>query len=193
MHVLEVSRTDNYAAMVQHNGGSYRYHGLRIAAGATGSSSSNTYMIDFRDGDFTNVGSIALRNGTIHFNTSSDRRLKTKISTAKLNGLETLKNIPVVSFEYREAPGSIHTGFIAQDVQKVFPEAVSVGQEGYLQLAYTTFIPVLAKAIQEQDLVIENLKEEIEHLKQENDEVEYLKEEVRQLHEMLGAIMSGEK
>lgn len=193
LHVLERSRVDHYAAMIQHNGGSYRYHGLRIAAGATGSSSSNTYMIDFRDGDFTNVGSIALRDGTIHFNTSSDRRLKTNINIAKLHGLETLKNIPVVNFEYREAPGSIHTGFIAQDVQKVFPEAVSEGQEGYLQLAYPSLIPVLAKAIQEQDIVIENLKEEIEHLKQENDEIEYLKEEIRQLHEMLRTIMSGEK
>lgn len=166
LHVLEDSRTDHFAAMIQHNGNSYRYHGLRIAAGAAGSSSSNTYMIDFRDGDFTNVGSITLRNGSIYFNTSSDRRLKTKISSAKFNGLETIKNIPVVNFAFKESPESLHTGFIAQDIQKVFPEAVSKNEEGYLQLALPNLIPVLTKAIQEQDHKITRLEQENKELKQ---------------------------
>ena len=53
-----------------------------------------------------------------------------------------------------------NVGFTAQDVQKLVPEAVS-GVEGDLEkgetlgIAYTTLIPVLTKAIQEQNEAIQ--------------------------------------
>ena len=60
-----------------------------------------------------------------------------------------------------------NVGFIAQDVQKLVPEAVS-GIEGDLEkgetlsIAYTTLIPVLTKAIQEQNEAIEKQSKAIQ-------------------------------
>jgi len=50
-------------------------------------------------------------------------------------------------------------GVIAQEVQKVFPEIVKTGSDGYLEVDYIQIIPILIEAIKE-------LKEELDHLKQ---------------------------
>jgi hypothetical protein len=52
---------------------------------------------------------------------------------------------------------------IAQDVQKVLPEAVSE-ENDVLAIRYTEVIPLLVAAIQEQQAIIENLKARIEVL-----------------------------
>ena len=55
-------------------------------------------------------------------------------------------------------------GFVAQDVRQVIPEAVSVPEDENRELwsmSYDTIIPVLIKAIQEQQTQIEELKQEI--------------------------------
>jgi len=55
-------------------------------------------------------------------------------------------------------------GFVAQEVQKVIPEAVTVPKDEIRELwsmSYDTIIPVLVKAIQEQQAQIEELKKEI--------------------------------
>lgn len=176
-HVNEVANTGEYAAYIRHSGNSYAYHGLRIAAGAYESNGGTTYMIDLRDGDVSAVGSITMRNHTIYFNQTSDRRLKTNIQNTSIRGLEVIKNMPVVDFAFKESPDYLHTGFIAQDIQKVFPEAVSENQDGYLQLSLPTLVPILTKAIQEQDEKITKLEKENEALKQKLDEIlELLKE-----------------
>ena len=65
-----------------------------------------------------------------------------------------------------------HFGFIAQDVKKLVPEAVS-GVEGDLEkgetlsIAYTTLIPVLTRAIQEQNEAIEKQNKMIVMLQKE--------------------------
>ncbi len=50
-------------------------------------------------------------------------------------------------------------GLIAQDVEKVFPQVVDVIKDGNLGVRYTELIPVLVKAIQEQQKQIEELKQ----------------------------------
>ena len=61
-------------------------------------------------------------------------------------------------------------GFIAQEVQTLVPEVVT-GKEGDLSkgetlgITYSNLVPVLTKAIQEQQAMIEQLKAEIEALK----------------------------
>jgi len=54
-------------------------------------------------------------------------------------------------------------GFIAQDVEKIFPEFVG-DKEGIKMMNYTSFIPVLTKAMQEQQAMIENLISQNEEL-----------------------------
>ncbi|MFN3329287.1 MAG: tail fiber domain-containing protein, partial [Fervidobacterium pennivorans] len=60
-------------------------------------------------------------------------------------------------------------GFIAQDVEKVFPELVFEDSEGIKSLDYSKFTPVLLQAIKEQQQQIEKLQQENEELKRANE------------------------
>jgi len=57
------------------------------------------------------------------------------------------------------------TGFLAQDVQDVFPQIVIKDKDGTMGLAYRNFAVIAIKAIQEQQVMIEELQKEIEALK----------------------------
>ena len=56
-------------------------------------------------------------------------------------------------------------GVIAQEIQKVAPEAVSTDAEGYLSVAYGNLAGLLIEGIKEQQKQIDELKEEITKLK----------------------------
>jgi hypothetical protein len=49
-------------------------------------------------------------------------------------------------------------GLIAQEVQQVYPELVHQNANGYLGVDYQSLIPLLLKAIQEQQAQIDSLK-----------------------------------
>jgi hypothetical protein len=58
-----------------------------------------------------------------------------------------------------------HIGFLAQDIQKVFPELVYEDKEGMLSVDYISLIPVLVESLKEINLKLEALKKENELLK----------------------------
>lgn len=58
-----------------------------------------------------------------------------------------------------------HIGFLAQDVQKVFPELVYEDKDGMLSVDYISMIPILVESIKEQQAVIYELKAAVEELK----------------------------
>jgi len=60
----------------------------------------------------------------------------------------------------------LHFGFIAQEIQKSYPNLVSEDEKGYLSLNYTEFIPLIINAMKEQNEKIIKLEREIETLKQ---------------------------
>jgi uncharacterized coiled-coil protein SlyX len=113
-------------------------------------------------------GTVAVQ-GSVY--TTSDRRLKTNI--ADLNyGLEQVMKLKPVTYFYKKnssVGGQKRIGFIAQDLQPIVPEAVQ-GTEGdidkgeVLTVSYDDIIPVLTKAIQEQQAVIEQQQQTIEEL-----------------------------
>ena len=75
-------------------------------------------------------------------------------------GLSSIQNLKPVQFDFKENCGSGNKnllGFIAQDVEKVIPELVSDGFDGLKTLKMGDMLPVLVKAIQEQQALIENL------------------------------------
>jgi hypothetical protein len=69
-------------------------------------------------------------------------------------------------------------GFIAQDVAKVFPEAVTTDDRGYRGLNYNFFIPVIVESIKEQQKIINQNTEDIkvlkDQLKRQQDELNSL-------------------
>jgi hypothetical protein len=52
-------------------------------------------------------------------------------------------------------------GVIAQEVQKQFPDLVSLEDDGYLAVDYIQFIPILLQAIKELNAKVETLNQKI--------------------------------
>ncbi|QQS44671.1 tail fiber domain-containing protein [Candidatus Roizmanbacteria bacterium] len=95
---------------------------------------------------------------------SSDQRLKRNISTIS-NALDKLMLLRGVNYNWKtDSPGSPNRlGFIAQEVESIFPELVITdGETGYKQLASNNLIAVVVNAIQEQQQTILENKANIE-------------------------------
>lgn len=106
-------------------------------------------------------------NGTIQ---TSDARLKKGITNLHY-GLNELMQLRPVSFQWKDDNnGQQHLGFIAQETQEVIPEAVVQTEDpsSPLGMNYTTLIPVVIKAVQEQQSVMTTLKAENESLQAQN-------------------------
>lgn len=63
-----------------------------------------------------------------------DSRLKNMIVPCRFNSMSGLM---LYDFEYKEDPGTPHRGYIAQEVQKLYPEAVDQGHKGFLMIDYS--------------------------------------------------------
>ncbi len=98
----------------------------------------------------------------------SDRSLKEKIKNLD-SGIGIIKKLRPVNFFYKKDWQNYGTrqqiGFIAQEVQKVMPNSVFENKDGKLGFSVTDMIPVLVKAVQEQQEIIERLRKEIDKLK----------------------------
>jgi hypothetical protein len=92
--------------------------------------------------------------------TPSDRRLKDHIETLS-NVLAKISQIRGVSFEYKNKHKYVSgakIGVIAQELQKVYPEMVTQGKDGFLKVDYTQLTGMLIQAVKEQQKEIETLK-----------------------------------
>lgn len=133
-------------------------------------------------------------NGTIN---TSDGREKKNIQNVNY-GLNAILQLRPVSFEWKKDDGSgTKLGLIAQELQQVIPEVVrdwdwEEDEQGnrrkvaspILGVYYSDLIPVLIKATQEQQLVIEQQEEEIERLKQQlQEQYQALLERIKKIEE----------
>jgi len=109
----------------------------------------------------TNSTGILTVNGT---NYPSDIRYKKQISTLQ-HPLEKIMAINGVEYYMRdnEFPekhfdDKLQTGLIAQEVEKVLPQAVQTGSDGYKSVDYAKVVPLLVEAVKEQQKQIDELK-----------------------------------
>ncbi len=106
------------------------------------------------DGDMTVTGNILTTGGVTMY---SDRRLKTDIQPLKNRGY-------ITPCSYVK-DGKREIGFIAQDVQELYPELVKEGE--YLSLNYSQMTAILEAQIIELRNEIDDLKKELKQLKAE--------------------------
>jgi len=149
-------------------------------------SSGNSNMIKVDGGnDFVGIGkgspSVALEvAGTISgslihssgdvvaFNTS-DERLKDNIKIIK-KPIEKIKQLRGVEYQWNEKQntypsGSLDSGIIAQDVQKVLPQLVKERGDGYLGVRQERLVGLLIESIKDQQNQIDDLRKQIKEMK----------------------------
>lgn len=127
-------------------------------------------------GNFFFYANGALYNTTGTYGTISDLRLKENVvdATSKLDELMQLR---VVNYNFKTSPDTKMLGFIAQEVEQVFPSLVEAGEEvsgeePYKSVKTSVLVPMLVKAIQEQQLTIEALETEMTSVKARLDALE---------------------
>ena len=85
--------------------------------------------------------------GSCSINLSSDRRLK-YIGSRFNGGLDEINKLQVYNYTFKKDPkNEPHTGVIAQQLQKVFPSAVSKGEDGYLRIRWDEMFYACINAI----------------------------------------------
>jgi len=100
----------------------------------------------------------------------SDSRLKRNVAkiTDALAGLLSLKG---VTYQYNVAEypelglsSGPQIGFIAQELEQVYPELVTTKANGFKAVNYAQLVPVLVEAIKEQQSMIADLQEQVNEL-----------------------------
>jgi len=113
-------------------------------------------------------GGVVLTNGATSWVSASDERTKTDLVEIT-DAAAKVATLRAVTGRYKTDKEGVSRAFlIAQDVQAVLPEAVTVIQNadndednGKLMLSYTETIPLLVAAIKEQQAIIQTLTDRI--------------------------------
>lgn len=113
-------------AKIEHAAGGASNNCLVIKGGDN--STTGSKLLAFNRPDDTEIGSVQQNAaGTVAYNTTSDARLKADIVDSPL-GLAELLQVKVRQFRYKSDPTNRPmTGFIAQELRPIFPDAVSTG------------------------------------------------------------------
>ena len=145
--VTQVGALLNFSADIQSRtySGTGATAGVYIASGVINLSSTGAGS--HTKAGFVNanggVGSIVTLNSATTYNTASDGRRKKNLrdfdSGVFLDALE------VWHFDW--IAGGSGYGVIAQDAQKVFPDAITEGEDGFLLADYSKFVPLLIAEI----------------------------------------------
>lgn len=169
---------------------------VRIQSNGTGSNGNNALnMIDNGGDDLMQVqndgqvgiglssvtsGFLLEVNGDIKctgISTVSDAALKKDVNRVK-KPLNRIMKLNGVSYQFdnekapnKNLPNGKEIGFIAQEVEEVFPSLVTSPEEGWSSINYQAMIPVLT----------EGLKKQQEQIEQQSNEIDNLKARVRQL------------
>jgi len=148
--------------------------GLQAVFNATDSSAGNYFRVsdvgapsitNFNiksAGYFAHYGELHVKGDIAGFSTalSSDRRLKKDIVDIEDTEINDMDKLHPVTYSWKDDKhNKKHYGFIAQDVQKIYPHLTETKIMGeYLTINYNELIPVMVKQIQ-------NLKKELEDVK----------------------------
>ena len=162
-----VGTTSNASGQRLHieSAGQFGQIGLRHSSATSGKfwyvgpASNNTFAIYNQS-----PAGVYLTDGATSWTGASDETLKENI-VELIGALDKVKDFRCVEYNLiADETNSKKIGFIAQDWQEDYSQVVSQDPEGNLGIAYTETIPVLLKAIQEQQTLIESLTTRLETL-----------------------------
>ncbi len=161
---------------------------LRINDKATNRIDFNAH-IEPQVGNTFNIGSESFRWSTIYaqnpLNTPSDERLKQDIKDMSYGLAEVLAMRPVTYHWKKGDTKRVNLGLIAQEVEIIVPEIVQKtdDEKQTRSMRYAELIPVLIKATQEQQVLIE----------QQQTSIQQQSKEITELKSMLKSILAANK
>ena len=121
--------------------------GMYSFRGAGGSSSASVTLRPSSNGSYYR-GTVSLESA-IESSVQSDRRLK-NIGEKFTAGVNELSKLDFFHYTFKkDETKTPHVGVIAQDLQKVFPDAVTKGDDGFLRIRWEDMFYAAINAIKE--------------------------------------------
>jgi hypothetical protein len=115
-------------------------------------------------GKFSHYGELHVSGDIAGYSTalSSDERLKENIEKIGNDDIQKLYDLNAVEYNWKsDKDKNLHYGFIAQDVEKIYPHLTRTKMMGeYLTINYNELIPIMVKEIQ-------NLRKELDSIKKD--------------------------
>jgi hypothetical protein len=132
-------------------------------------------------------------DGTVEVNgvaINSDSTLKEDITTMD-NQIDKLKKIKGVTYHLKRDKAKdgkkekTHYGFLAQDLEKIYPDMVFTDDKGIKSIFYTELIPVLLEAVKTQQTEIESQNERLIELETQNKQLSEIEKRLAKLEQKL--------
>lgn len=126
-------------------------------SGSDGGSAITAVRVDMSD-----AGAIICNGNVTAFGSTSDIKLKENIEVIP-DALDKVKQLKGITFNYKK-DGKISTGLIAQDLEKVLPEAVYESsdvdddEDKHLAIRYGNTVGLLVEAIKELEARVKELE-----------------------------------
>ena len=102
-----------------------------------------------------------LKMNVLEFNMKNKQEVKAPENSGEMTE-EVMKAYNYMKKEEDKLYSRRHFGLSAQELQKIYPNLVMEGQDGYLYVNYTELVPILIRSIQE-------LKADLDEVKSENE------------------------
>lgn len=145
------------------------------------SNGGNAYLYNNLNGNYLTIneatGAASNRKNVSTWDIVSDARLKT-ITGAYNKGLNEISKLNTVRFNYKDMPERglsseiMHQGVIAQEVEKIFPEAVTTGPDGYKTLNTDPIFWATVNSAKELKQENDTLKAKVESLEERMEKLE---------------------
>jgi len=142
----------------------------------TGTALDITNVIDASTLGITITPDLSVGNLTINglLTNLSDFRYKEEIAplegalnnVLKMNGV--IYNWNQAAFPEKQFSDKLQIGFIAQDLEEIYPDLVHTDANGYKSVEYHKVAPILVEAVKEQQALISSQAETIKEIKSEN-------------------------
>ena len=168
MQVSGSSDHDNYGLLYVSNLNSANNAAIASFSTASSNTSTSNVLLRFGSNNYAAGQGMITANGSgaAAFGSFSDRSLKENIADLP-SQLSNIMALRPVEFDYIESEGGGHQiGFIAQEVETVYPDLVGENDDGIKMLAgFDKTTARLVKALQEAITKIETLETEMTALK----------------------------
>ena len=111
-------------------------------------------QVKVRGDEWENNYTTSFSGGYVHY---SDKRLK-NLGENFTAGLNELKKLDFYHYTFKKDKSKTpHVGVMAQDLQKVFPDAVAKGDDGYLRIRFEDMFYAVINAVKELDAKITSI------------------------------------
>ena len=119
------------------------------------------------------------------YSLDSDRRLK-NVGEVFKGGLEEIKKLEVFNYTYKKDKDKTpRVGVMAQDLQKIFPNAVVKGDDGFLRIRMEDMFYALVNAVKELDRKIDLLIEKQKKIDELEKRVDTLEKRLAKLEKQM--------